>query len=83
MTSNPASARTHGLASFDVPATAKRSRGVYRRQVTAARAGAPNVGPEARRAAAVTLEVLAGVRRRELAVSQRELARHQALAQTT
>src|SRR6516164_2675583 len=110
----------------------KRTRETYRRQLTAVRPGVARPGSEARRAAAVILEVLAGVRtpagaaaalsirlpryyvleqraiggliaaceprpvgrvvssdrrlarlERELAVSRRELARHQALARTT
>jgi hypothetical protein len=132
MTRNPSSAQPESSASSNERATAKRSREAYRRQLTAARPGAPTIGPEARRAAVVVLEVLAGVRtpggaagvlgirlpryylleqraiagliaaceprprgrtvsadrrlarlERELAVSQRELARHQALARTT
>ena len=132
MTRNSSSARPENSASPSERATAKRPRNAYRRQLTAARPGAPTIGPEARRAAVVILEVLAGVRtpggaagvlgirlpryylleqraiagliaaceprprgravsadrqlarlERELAVSQRELARHQALARTT
>jgi len=62
MTTNPASARTHGLASREKQAAGQRSRGSYRQQLTAARPGVPIIGPEARRAAALVLEVLAGVR---------------------
>jgi hypothetical protein len=119
-------------ASRPKQATVERVRGTYRRQLTATGSGAANTGLEARRAAALVLEVLAGVRspagaatalgirlpryylleqraiqglisaceprpvgravstdrrlarlERELAVSRRELARHQALARTT
>ncbi len=132
MTANPASARPHGPAPRQKEAAAQRSRGTYRRQLTADCPQAPHIGPEARRAAALVLEVLAGVRtpagaatalgirlpryylleqrairgliwaceprpvgrtvstdrrlarlERELSVSRRELARHQALARTT
>jgi hypothetical protein len=132
MKTNPASARPHGLASREKQAAAQKARETYRRQLTAAGPGAPSIGLEARRAAALVLEVLAGVRtpagaatalgirlpryylleqraigglisaceprpvgrtvstdrrlarlERELAVSRRELARHQALARTT
>ncbi len=132
MTANPASARPHGRAPRQKEAAAQRSRGTYRRQLTADCPEAPHIGPEARRAAALVLEVLAGVRtpagaatalgirlpryylleqrairgliwaceprpvgrtvstdrrlarlERELSVSRRELARHQALARTT
>ena len=130
VTSTPA--RPNSSSSGNEPATTKRSREAYRRQLTSTRPGAQGVGTEARRAAAVILEVLAGVRttasaasalkirlaryylweqraiqgliaaceprprgrtvsadrrlaqlERELAVSRRELARHQALARTT
>jgi hypothetical protein len=126
------SVHARGPVSGDKQATAQRVRGTFRRQLTATGAGGPNIGLEARRAAALILEVLAGVRtpagaatalgirlpryylleqraiqgliaacqprpvgrtvstdrqlarlERELAVSQRELARHQALARTT
>jgi hypothetical protein len=132
MKANSASDRPHGLAAQEKRPQAQRSRGTYRRQLTTAGPGAPNIGLEARRAGALILEVLAGVRtptgaatalgirlpryylleqraiqglilaceprrvgravstdrrlarlERELAVSQRELARHQALARTT
>jgi hypothetical protein len=132
MKANPASARPHGQAAREKPAAGQRARATYRQQLTVARPGAPNIGLEARRAAALILEVLAGVRtpagaatalgirlpryylweqraiqgliaaceprpvgrtvstdrrlarlERELAVSRRELARHQALARTT
>jgi len=135
MKTNPAptpSVHAHGPASRENQATAQRVRGTYRRQLTATGSGSSNIGLEARRAAALILEVLAGVRtpagaatalgirlpryylleqraiqgliaacqprpvgrtvstdrrlarlERELAVSQRELARHQALARTT
>jgi len=132
MKTNPTSARPHGPAAREKQAAAQRSRGACRQQLTAAGPGAPNIGLEARRAAALVLEVLAGVRtpagaatalgirlpryylleqraiqglisaceprpvgravstdrrlarlERELAVSRRELARHQALARTT
>jgi hypothetical protein len=122
----------HGPGSREKQATAQRVRGTYRRQLTVTCSEGPNIGLEARRAAALILEVLAGVRtpagaatalgirlpryylleqraiqgliaacqprpvgrtvstdrrlarlERELAVSQRELARHQALARTT
>ena len=127
----------HGRSGSRHPKTAppaaatKHARGAYRQQLTAGRPASPPVGPEAKRAAAVILEVLAGVRtpaaaaaalglrlpryflleqravqglvaacaprskgrtispdrrlaqvERELAVSQRELARQQALART-
>jgi hypothetical protein len=111
--------------------SARRPRGSYRRQLTANRPAAPTAGVEAKRIAAVILEVLAGVRtpagaatalgihlpryyvweqraleglvaaceprprgrivsvdrqlaglERELAVTRRDLARHQALART-
>jgi hypothetical protein len=42
--------------------SAKRSRGSYRRQLTAKGSAAPTAGVEAKRTAAVILEVLAGVR---------------------
>ena len=132
MKANHSPGRGHGSATAEERATAKRARGAYRRQLTATRPGAPGLGTQAKRAAAVILEVLAGVRtpvsaasalgirvpryylleeraiqglisaceprprgrtvspdrrlarlERELAVSQRELARHQALARTT
>ena len=135
MKTNPAptpSVHAHNPASREKQATAQRVRGTYRRQLTATGSEGPNIGLEARRAAALILEVLAGVRtpagaatalgirlpryylleqraipgliaacqprpvgrtvstdrqlarlERELAVSQRELARHQALARTT
>ena len=135
MKTNPAptpSVHAHGQAPREKQATAQRVRGTYRRQLTATGSEGPNIGLEARRAAALILEVLAGVRtpggaatalgirlpryylleqraiqgliaacqprpvgrtvstdrqlarlERELAVSQRELARHQALARTT
>lgn len=132
MTVDRSPARAQGPASAEDRATKKRSRGAYRQQLTASRPGAAAFGIEARRAAAVILEVLAGVRtpasaatalgirvpryylleeraiqgliaaceprprgrtvstdrrlarlERALAVSQRELARHQALARTT
>jgi hypothetical protein len=132
MKANHPPGRVHGSATVEERATAKRSRGAYRRQLTATGPGAPGLGMQAKRAAAVILEVLAGVRtpvsaasaleirlpryylleeraiqglisaceprprgrtvstdrrlaqlERELAVSQRELARHQALARTT
>jgi hypothetical protein len=132
MKANQSSGRVHGSATLEERATPKRTRGAYRRQLTATRPGAPGLGTQAKRAAAVILEVLAGVRtpvnaasvlgirvpryyqleeraiqgliaaceprprgrtvstdrrlaqlERELAVSQRELARHQALARTT
>jgi hypothetical protein len=132
MTRSSSSTRPESSASPSEQATAKRPRNAYRRQLAAARPGVPTIGPEARRAAVVILEVLAGVRtpggaagvlgirlpryylleqraiagliaaceprprgrtvsadrqlarlERELAVSQRELARHQALARTT
>lgn len=62
MTADRAPARGQGPASAEAGATAKRSRGVYRRQLTASRPGSGAFGIEARRAAAVILEVLAGVR---------------------
>ena len=62
MKTNPASARPNGSAARDKRAPVQRSRGTYRRQLTAARPGAPSIGLEARRAAALVLEVLAGVR---------------------
>ena len=126
------SVHAHAPASREKQATAQRMRATYRRQLTATYSGGPNIGLEARRAAALILEVLAGVRtpagaatalgirlpryylleqraiqgliaacqprpvgrtvstdrrlarlERELAVSQRELARQQALARTT
>lgn len=132
MTVQPSSARGSGSESPPQPAAAKRIRASYRRQLTAGRPGAPSPGPQAKRTAAVILEVLAGVRtpvsaatvlgirlpryyaleeraiqglisaceprargrtvsidrrlaqlERELSVSQRELARHQALTRTT
>jgi hypothetical protein len=132
MKANPASDQPSGSPPRQQRAAAQRERGTYRRQLTAARPGAPNIGFEARRTAALILEVLAGVRtpaaaatalgirlpryylweqraiqglisaceprpvgrtistdrrlarlERELAVSRRELARHQALARTT
>jgi len=124
--------RVPGSESTKEPTTPKRARGAYRRQLTATRSGVSGLGTQAKRAAALILEVLAGVRtpagaasalgirlpryylleeraiqglisgceprprgrtvstdrrlaqlERELAVSQRELARHQALARTT
>jgi hypothetical protein len=132
MTVKPSSARANGSESTPEQAAAKRTRATYRRHLTAGRPGAPGLGTQAKRAAAVILEVLAGVRtpvsaasalgirlpryyaleeraiqglisaceprprgrtvsidrrlaqlERELSVSQRELARHQALARTT
>ena len=132
MTVKPSSARANGSGSTPEQAAGKRTRATYRRQLTAARPGAPSLGTQAKRTAAVILEVLAGVRtpvsaasalgirlpryyaleeraiqglisaceprprgrtvsidrrlaqlERELSVSQRELARHQALARTT
>ena len=132
MKAKPSSKCVQGSESSEEPAPAKRSRGAYRRQLTATRSGAPSLGEQAKRAAALILEVLAGVRtpagaasalgirlpryylleeraikglisaceprprgrtvstgrrliqlERELAVSQREIARHQALARTT
>jgi hypothetical protein len=132
MKAKQSSTRVRGSASTEEFTTAKRSRGAYRHQLTATRSGAPGLGVQAKRSAALILEVLAGVRtpsgaasalgirlpryylleqraiqglisaceprprgrtvstdrrlaqlERELAVSQRELARHQALARTT
>jgi len=62
MKANPASARPQGPAAREKQAAAQRSRGSYRRQLTAAGPGAPSIGLEARRTAALVLEVLAGVR---------------------
>src|SRR5262249_17665290 len=68
MTANhtSASTRPHGLGPADGPTAASRSgtrsRGPYRRQLTAPGPAPPTVGPQAGRAAVVILEVLAGVR---------------------
>jgi hypothetical protein len=59
---SPPSVHAHGPASREKQATAQRVRGTYRRQLTATGSGGPNIGLEARRAAALILEVLAGVR---------------------
>jgi hypothetical protein len=132
MKANHSPERVHGSAAIAEHATGKRSRAAYRRQLTATRSGAPGLSAQAKRAGALILEVLAGVRtpvsaasalgirvpryylleeraiqglisaceprprgrtvstdrrlaqlERELAISQRELARHQALARTT
>jgi hypothetical protein len=133
MSTNPhAPARQPSAKSSDQRGAAKRLRGPYRQQLTAPGAGKAGITAEAKRTAALILEVLAGVRtpaaaasalgirlpryylweqraiqglilacqprprgrtvsadrrlsqlERELAVSRRELARHQALARTT
>ena len=49
-------------ASAGQGAAAKRTRASYRRELTAPRPGGPGIGAEAQRAAALILEVLAGVR---------------------
>jgi len=57
--------RTRDTSKASAPgdrAGAKRARGAYRRQLTTPRPGAPSVGAEAKKSAAVVLEVLAGVR---------------------
>jgi hypothetical protein len=131
MKTDSASTERPGAASPGETSRAKRTRGAYRQQLTAARRGTGNLSPEARRAAAAILEVLGGVRtpasaaaalgirlpryylweqravegliaacqprprgrtisadrrlaqlERQLALCQRELARHQALART-
>jgi hypothetical protein len=64
MTTDHSSAARPGSAAVPVSERdrEKRSRGSYRRQLTATRPGVPGAGTEAKRAAAVILEVLAGVR---------------------
>jgi hypothetical protein len=53
---------TKPTASNSAGAAAKPGRGVFGQELTAGRPGSPPLGPEAKRAAAVVLEVLAGVR---------------------
>jgi hypothetical protein len=64
MTTTHSSAARPGSASVPVSERdrERRSRGSYRRQLTAPRPGVSGAGTEAKRAAAVILEVLAGVR---------------------
>jgi hypothetical protein len=62
MTANHSSTGRRGSEPVGERAKAKRSRGSYRRQLTEPRSGGSSVGSEAKRAAAVILEVLAGVR---------------------
>ena len=64
MTTNHSSAARPGSAAVPVSERdrEKRSRGSYRQQLTAPRPGVSGAGTEAKRAAAVILEVLAGVR---------------------
>jgi len=64
MTTNHCAAARPGSASALVSERdrARRSRGSYRRQLTVPRPGVSGAGTEAKRAAAVILEVLAGVR---------------------
>ena len=64
MTTNHSSAPRPGSASVAVSERERerRSRGSYRRQLAAPRPGVSGAGTEAKRAAAVILEVLAGVR---------------------
>jgi hypothetical protein len=62
MTANASRVLPDSSAAGEKRTTQKRLRGTYRRHLTAAGPEAPNTRPEARRAAAVILEVLAGVR---------------------
>jgi hypothetical protein len=62
MTTNPKEAKRPDSAAADPSARTRRTRGAYRRQLAAARPGAPGAPPDAKRAAAAILEVLAGVR---------------------
>jgi hypothetical protein len=60
-TTSTKSKRSSSLPSSNASST-RQSRGSYRRQLTTVRPGAPQAGTEAKRTAAVILEVLAGVR---------------------
>ena len=62
MTASAGTRTRPGSTSTGEHTQAKRSRGTYRRQLTAPRPGASSAGAETKRAAAVVLEVLAGVR---------------------
>lgn len=61
MTTSPAPAKSRGLAAPEKTA-ARRPRASYRRQLTAAPAANSTIEPDARRKAAIVLEVLAGMR---------------------
>ena len=62
MTASPGTTSRPDSASSGDRTNTRRARGAYRRQLTTPRPGAPSAGAEAKRAAAVILEVLAGVR---------------------
>jgi hypothetical protein len=59
---DPTKSKRSSSASSSNDKSARQSRGSYRRQLTAVRPGTSEVGVEAKRLAAVILEVLAGVR---------------------
>ena len=62
MTTNHGSPGSRNSPAASPAAATKHTRGAYRQQLTAGRPASTTVGPEAKRAAAVILEVLAGVR---------------------
>jgi hypothetical protein len=59
---NPTKSKRSSSTSSSSDSSVRQSRGAYRRQLTAVRPGTSEVGVEAKRLAAVILEVLAGMR---------------------